>query len=99
MTSVPEQLTENTDSLFQFFNQVFLFGSYLDTDTYDDIDFLLVYRSENDLPDVSFEVHRTLSKLSSVFPGLQIDPTVLSDIEFESTGFLRSIGRYAVIKC
>lgn len=98
MTDVQECLSANSHAIFSFFNQVHLFGSNLDSDTYDDIDLLLVYGNQEDLPDVSIEVHKALCKLTSIFSGIQIDLSVLSECELESTGFLRNIERHVTLK-
>ena len=98
MTNVQEYLSANSDAIFPFFNQVHLFGSNLDSDTYDDIDLLLVYGNQEDLPDVSVEVHKALCKLASTFSGTQIDLTVLSERELEGTDFLRKIERHVTLR-
>ena len=98
MTNVQKILLANSDAIFPFFHMVYLFGSNLDSDTYDDIDILLVYRDQENLFDVSDEAHRALSKLVSIFYGTQIDLTVLSEGELEGTGFLGKIERHVVVK-
>ena len=98
MTDVQEYLLANSDAIFPFFHQVYLFGSNLDSDTYDDIDILLVYRNQENLFEVSDEVHRALSKLVSIFSGTQIDLTVFSEGELEDTGFLGKIERHVAVK-
>ena len=98
MTDVQECLSANADAIFPFFNRVHLFGSNLYSETYDDIDLLLVYGNQEDLPDVSIEVHKALCKLTSMFSGIQIDLTVLSERELEGTGFLRNIERHVTLK-
>lgn len=82
-------------SLFKSFDEVYLFGSSLNSILSNDIDLLLVYSVDKD------SVVKDLDKISSVlFDYFQkpIDITVLSRDELIDCGFLEKIKTYTRIK-
>ena len=88
MNSILRLLLDNRDSVFCFFDEVYLFGSALETDTPGDIDLLLVYHDDRDLRDVTAKMQKVLSALCSSCEGSVIDLTTLSKSELNQTKFL-----------
>lgn len=80
-----------TEVTFDFFEQTYLFGSCLKTESPGDLDILLVYGDAQQLKDVMSEARIILNKLWVMFEGHIIDLTVLSESELVSTGFLNRV--------
>lgn len=76
--------------IFNFFEQVYLFGSSLSVKDPNDIDILLVY-DECKLKNVNFEKVKMKKILSDSLKGLEIDLTTLNQFEFIETGFLERV--------
>ena len=92
-------LTGKNDSIFRFFDEVYLFGSSLKTETPGDIDILLVYREDQDLWDVTGEMRHVVNTLGSKFAGATIDLTTLSKSELKDSGFLDKIPHKRIKGC
>jgi len=76
-------------SIFCFFNKVYLFGSSLDNKKYlNDIDLLLVYEKYSE--QLVKERKNITSKLEKIFT-LHIDLTILSETELKETNFLERL--------
>ena len=87
---------KNHSSLFQAFDQVYLFGSTVKgTDDPSDLDFLLVYDFYSDA--VIEAVNHLEKQLKDLFH-LPIDTTILSEKELRETDFLPRIQAYISIK-
>ena len=78
------------NDIFGFFDQVFLFGSYLCHDRFNDIDILLVYESAS-ASQVNLEKEKVESALASKFADDSLHITVLSKSELRQTGFLAKV--------
>ncbi len=89
MSQILDVLLDSQDC-FGFFDQVFLFGSALYTDTPDDIDILLVYTTMN-LGQVNIEKARVARALACKFPDYAMDFTTLSKSELQESNFLMKV--------
>ena len=76
--------------MFLEFEQVYLFGSALKSNTPHDIDILLVYRKE-DATKVDEAKARISDSLASEFHDLSLDFTTLNKKELEDTRFLQVV--------
>ena len=81
---------------FDLFSGVYVFGSFLWSDTPGDLDILLVYESDK-LPLVQSAEAHIVDKLSRRLCGLPIHLTTLSQSELVDTDFLNKIS-YVRIK-
>ena len=90
MSKVLNVLLNYQAQVFGFFDQVFLFGSSLWTDTPRDIDILLVYESATS-EKVNIEKNKVEELLAKVFPDCTIDFTTLSRSELQQTNFLTRV--------
>ena len=84
---VEDVLSAHSDDLFAAFTGVYVFGSALHSDAPSDVDLLLVYDGSR-LSEVPSEKVRVLEGLWGVFPEVDIDVTILSELELRETGFL-----------
>ena len=95
MSYILDTLTCTYPESFLVFEQVFLFGSSLWSDSPNDIDILLVYPK-----DLSGEVTTAkawvVRMLQDTFPGFLIDVTTLSEHELETTQFLRRVANRCI---
>ena len=90
MGKVLDILLSDQCQIFGFFDQVFLFGSSLWTDTPDDIDILLIYEAATPKR-VNIEKDKVEEKLAKIFPDYAIDFTTLSKSELQQTHFLTHV--------
>ena len=97
MSNISLLLLDGECTKFEFFDEVYLFGSCLRSETPVDIDLLLVYREGQVLWDVRRETQRTLDALCSTFEGTIFDLTVMSTAEVEESAILEKV-QYARIK-
>ena len=81
---------------FGIFDEVYVFGSAVSSDTPRDLDILLVY-PDGQLPAVPNAERQILVELTGDFPGLPIHLITMSQSELASTKFLELI-RYFRIK-
>ncbi len=91
------RLLDVQDAIFDCFDEVYLFGSSLVKDDPVDIDVLLVYKSGQDLSEVSAARLNVVNALSKVFQGKLIDVTALSEEELAHSRFLEKV-RHIQIK-
>ena len=84
-------LLEILDGTFDFFDEVYLFGSSLDTNYPEDIDLILVYRIGLELSEVSAARQSVVDVLSLKWEGKLIDTMVLSEAEVVQSGILERI--------
>ena len=91
MTSTEQVLVEKKDTIFRIFDEVYLFGSSLRTESPVDIDLLLVYGEGRDLRDVKRDMQLSLGALCSTFEGTMFDLTVMSTSEVQETAILEQI--------
>lgn len=91
MNSIQKILLERRDSIFAYFDQVYLFGSTWETEAPCDLDLLLIYSDDQDLQIVAAEMQDVLNTLCSIYEGLIIDLTTLSKSELKQTKFLEQI--------
>ena len=90
MSKALDILLNDQGQVFGFFDQVFLFGSSLWTDTPNDIDILLIYKAA--APErVNIEKDKVEELLAKVFPDCTIDFTTLSKSELQQTNFLTHV--------
>ena len=89
MNRIINFLLENK-CIFNFFEQVYLFGSNLNTNKPNDVDILLVYEKSK-VKDVKFEKAKVKKVLSDSLKGLEIDLTTLNQCELIETGFLERV--------
>lgn len=75
---------------FDFFDEVYLFGSILCSDIPNDVDVLLVYEDWK-LPQIHREKKEVAKVLSNLFDDLPLDFTTLSYSELEETNFLEKV--------
>ena len=97
MTQIYAGISAGRRTILGGFERVYLFGSALQSATYDDIDLLLVYENGKDLNVVSAEVRKVLQELSSDFDQTRIDAIVFSQEELGDTDFLKKIGDYVEV--
>ena len=91
MTNTEQVLVEKKDTIFRIFDEVYLFGSSLRTESPADIDLLLVYGEGRDLRDVKRDMQLSLGALCSTFEGTIFDLTVMSTSEVQETAILEQI--------
>ena len=72
---------------FGFFDQVFLFGSFLHHNLFNDIDILLVYEAASP-EQVNIEKRKVEQVLAEKFADYTLDITTISMSELQQTGFL-----------
>lgn len=97
MSIIWHRLLEIRDGTFEFFDEVYLFGSSLAKINSEDIDLILVYRREQDLREVAAARQSVVDSLCLEWDGRLIDATVLSDAELAQTRILERI-RHKKIK-
>lgn len=90
MNQILDVLLDSQDDCFGLFDQVFLFGSALCTDTPDDIDILLVYTTMSP-GQVNIEKARVAWALACKFPDYALDLTILSKSELQQSNFLMKV--------
>lgn len=90
MNQIFETLLNGEQGIFDFFDQVFLFGSCLYSSTPNDIDILLVYGTA-DPKQVNFEKSKIEQVLRHKFIDYALDFTTLSKSELQQTGFLMKV--------
>ena len=90
-------LLDIRDGTFDFFDEVYLFGSSLEKNDPEDIDLLLVYKGGQDLSEVATAKQNVVDALCLMWEGKLIDVTTLSKAELAQTGFLGRI-QYKPIK-
>lgn len=84
-------LLHNRMCIFQYFIEVYLFGSALHLPHPNDIDLILVYEDTADIGQVRTETKRVSDALSLAFPGIPPHLTVFSVSELQQTRFLEQI--------
>ncbi len=87
MSEARDILLNDQGQVFEFFDQVFLFGSSLWTDTPNDIDILLIYEAAT-AERVNIEKDKVEEVLAEMFQDCTIDFTTLSKSELQETNFL-----------
>lgn len=87
MNSFIEVLLDGRDELFEFFEQVFLFGSAIYTDAPNDIDILLVYR-EDRLEELILQRATLSIALTQRCESYIFHLTILNEAELQETNFL-----------
>ena len=97
MSIVWTHLVNIRDETFDFFEEVYLFGSSLEKSEPEDIDLLLVYRGGQDLSEVAVARRKVIDILGLKWEETLIDLTTLSEAELAQTGFLKRI-QYKRIK-
>ena len=80
----------NFDDAFGFFDQVFLFGSYLRQNRFNDIDILLVYEAASPIQ-VNFEKKKVKLALADEFADSALHITTVSMSELQQTAFLEKV--------
>ncbi len=91
MSSVWSCLIDIRDGTFDFFDEVYLFGSSLERNDPEDIDLILVYRRGQDLSEVAAARQNVVDTLCLKWEGKLIDATTLSEAELAQTGILERI--------
>lgn len=91
-----KKILQKENSILNFWEEVYIFGSILTSIQPNDIDILLVYKSEN-LPQTAIEIEKLRNILSDKLGILDLDFLVLSDLELEQTQFLNKV-HYEKIK-
>ena len=76
---------------FDFFDEVYLFGSSLETNDPEDIDLILVYRNGLKLSEVSAARQNVVDTLCLNLEGKLIDTMTLSEVELVQSGILERI--------
>ena len=90
MSKALDILLNDKGQVFGFFDQVFLFGSSLWTDTPNDTDILLIYEAAT--PErVNIEKDKVEELLAKILPDCTIDFTTLSKSELQQTNFLTHV--------
>ena len=84
------------DLSFTFFEEIYVFGSALWSDSPNDIDILLVYDGTR-LQEVETERSRLEAEMRSVIGDVDFHFTTLSRTEMQQTGFLELV-RYEKLK-
>lgn len=79
------------DGTFDFFDEVYLFGSSLEKDDPEDIDLIMVYERGQDVSEVAAARQKVIDALCLKWEGKLIDVTTLSEVELAQTGFLERI--------
>ena len=97
MSNIWSCLLDIRDGTFDFFDEVYLFGSSLKTSDPEDIDLILVYRRGQDLSEVVAARQNVVDTLCLKWEGKLIDATTLSEAELVQTGILERI-RHKKIK-
>ena len=77
--------------LFGSFDEVYLFGSSLNTDFPGDIDILLIYSNGKELTEIIEQKQDIADALSVEFEGMIVDCTTLSNSELDETKILNRI--------
>jgi hypothetical protein len=90
MSKALDILLNDQGQIFGFFDQVFLFGSSLWTDSPNDIDILLIYEPATS-ERVNIEKDKVEELLAKVFPDCTVDYTTLSISELQQTNFLAHV--------
>ncbi len=78
------------DDALGFFDQVFLFGSFLRHNRFNDIDILLVYEAASPIQ-VNFEKGSAARALAEAFPDFTLHLTTVSMSELQQTAFLEKV--------
>ena len=91
MSNIWNCLLDIRDGTFDFFDEVYLFGSSLETNDPEDIDLILVYRKGQELSEVSAARQNVVNNLCLKWEGKLIDATTLSEAELVQTGILKRI--------
>ena len=91
MNIVQRRVLDMRNDLFGIFDEVYLFGSCLSTETPVDVDILLVYNERKRVSQILAEKRKIANVLSFEFGGLNVDFTMLSKGELDETRFLDSI--------
>ena len=97
MSIVWSCLLDIGDGTFDFFDEVYLFGSSLERNDPEDIDLILVYRRGQDLSEVAAARQNVVDALCLKWDGKLIDATTLSEAELAQTRVLQRI-RHKKIK-
>ena len=97
MSIVWSCLLDIEDGTFDFFDEVYLFGSSLERNDPEDIDLILVYRRGQDLSEVAAARQNVVDALCLKWDGKLIDATTLSEAELAQTRVLQRI-RHKKIK-
>ena len=84
-------LLDISDGTFDFFDEVYLFGSSLQRNDPEDIDLILVYRRGQDLGEVAAARQSIVDTLCQKGDGILIDATALSETELAKTRILKRI--------
>ena len=84
-----QQINKNIDK-FDFFDEVYLFGSILYSDLPNDVDVLLIYEDWK-LPQIHRGKKEVAKVLSKPFNDLPLDFTTLSYTELAETNFLEKV--------
>ena len=96
MNKILKALRDRRKDAFGFFEQVYLFGSSLQTDSPNDIDILLIY-DEDKSASVKFEKAKVAKLLENKLGDRSIDFTTLNKSELKQTKFLSKV-QYKKIK-
>ena len=99
MSIVWSCLIEIRDGTFDFFDEVYLFGSSLERNDPEDIDLILVYRRGQDLSEVAAAKQNVVDALCLMGEGKLIDVTTLSKSELAQSGFLERIRHKPIKGC
>ena len=97
MNSIHRLLLDNRDAVFGFFDEVYLFGSALETEAPGDIDLLLIYHDGQDLQIIAAEMQTVLNTLYSSCAGSMIDLTTLSKSELKQTKFFEQVAHEQIM--
>ena len=97
MSIVWNCLLDIRDDTFDFFDEVYLFGSSLERNDPEDIDLILVYRRGQDLGEVAAARQNVVDTLCLKWDGRLIDATALSEAELAQSRILERI-RHKKIK-
>ena len=84
-------LLDIRDGTFDFFDEVYLFGSSLEKDDPEDIDLIMVYGRGQDVSEVAAARQKVVDALCLKWEGKLIDVTTLSEAELRRTRFLDRI--------
>lgn len=90
MNKQPDRILNLDVDVFGFFDEVFLFGSSLLHNRFNDIDILLVYVAASPIQ-VNFEKENVKTALSDEFADCALHITTLSKSEMRQTRFLERV--------
>lgn len=95
MNVILKSLLDDPANIFEFFEQVFVFGSSLYADSPNDVDILLIYE-DSKIGHVKSEKARVERMLNDILDGFDFDFTTFSVSEFAQTNFLVDVEHFPI---